>query len=538
MRNARASGRESQRSTPVDGSATVVCSSGSLPHDDIQLPAAKRRRVEEGLQTSQPEEPSAAEADLNVPILSTEPNDVSVEKSRGTDAENVPEGTAKTKKSRVSAPTKRKQQIQDAATEVTPRVVKKKSANFKKPRKNAKGKDFQRPDAGRSGERPDASADVSGQTEQAASSAKPKRKVVTRKRNQSAQEAAAEIVEDAVQGSSAAPKKRGRKSKREVTPEGADAIVISPAQVKMSDLCKDSRTGRKSEREKDLQEIDRVEFVRKKQKELQEIMGQTEPENAAESVDQADVRPQLAGRQAERQESVANNVPNTIIVNGQIQIDEASLQIDRHANAAAEREAEELDAIEETELTRKVNSFSWLKRDKSGGWNELLTEKFYEGLRMFGTDFEMISKMFPGRSRHKIKLKFVKEEKLNHDKIKATLLGEKLPVDLPEFEKMAGFEVDDPKELEREMEEDRKRLEEETLAEKQALDDARNEREAQIAAERAAAGEESSAKENQRGKVKRKKREKQRRDRSNSTQKGKRANRTNASDGADVAERA
>ena len=209
-------------------------------------------------------------------------------------------------------------------------------------------------------------------------------------------------------------------------------------------------------------------------------------------------------RQREQEESVAHNVPNTIIVNGQIQIDETSLEIDRHAAAALERNAEQLDAIDETDMTRKVNSATWLKRDKSGGWNEMLTERFYDGLRMFGTDFEMISKMFPGKTRHKIKLKFCKEEKVNGERIKATLLGEKLAVDLPELEKMAGTEFDDPAELEKDLEEDRMRLQEETMAEKQAMDEAKRERQEQIAAEQAAAENDSSAKENRRGKGKKK----------------------------------
>ena len=302
----------------------------------------------------------------------------------------------------------------------------------------------------------------------------------------------------------------------------------------MADLCKDNRIGRKSDRERDLEEFDRAEFVRKKQKELQEVMGQNEPESQAGPSSDGGARLERLGRQREREESVAMNVPNTIIVNGQIQIDEDSLQIDRHAGAAAEREAENLETVDETDLTRKINSSSFLKREKSGGWNELLTERFYDGLRMFGTDFEMISKMFPGRTRHKIKLKFVKEEKLNQDKIKATLLGEKIPVDLPELEKMAGVEFDDPMELEREMEEDRRILEEETLAAKQALDDIREEREDQIAAERAAAGEESSAKENRRGKNKKKRGERQKGDKNSSKRKGKRGNKATVAGGADV----
>ena len=523
VQNAQTPVRKSQRSSPVNDSAAVIPSSASLPLDDVQVPPAKRRRVEQVPQTSLSIGGPRPEATANVPIPSMELDNVSGVVSKGAEVGNSLVGIARIKKPRLSAQATRKKQIQTEAAEVVANIAEKAPAKSKKPRKNAKGKDAQRPDSGISGGYASPPTEASAQIEQAASTARPKRKTTKRKRSKNVQDAAAEIVEDAINGSSTTPKRRGRKSKREVTPDGADAVVISPLTMKMSDLCKDSRTGRKSQREKDLQDIEQAESVRKQLKEQEKAMGQSNSQNSAEP------------RRAEREESVANNVPSTKLVDGRIQIDEDSLQIDRHAAAAAERDAEQLDAIDETDLTRKVNSFSWLKRDKSGGWNELLTERFYEGLRMFGTDFEMISKMFPGRTRHKIKLKFVKEERINLDKIKAALLGEKLPVDLPEFEKMAGFEVDDPKELEMEMQEDRKRLEEETLAEKQALDDIRNEREAQIAAERAAAGEESSAKENQKCKKRRKKGEKHKGDKDNDlTPKVKRAKKADATGGIDT----
>ena len=190
-------------------------------------------------------------------------------------------------------------------------------------------------------------------------------------------------------------------------------------------------------------------------------------------------------------------MPETIIIDGQIQIDETSLQIDRHANAAIERDAEQLEGVDESELTRPVNAGSWLKRDKSGQWNEITTNLFYDGLRMFGTDFEMISKMFPGRTRRSVKLKFCKEEKENLQKIEDTLMGATIPVDLDQFSKMSNTVYSDPKELERDLAEDRKRLEEEQGAEKQAMDEMRLQREQEAAAEGAAVADDSSAKENQ-----------------------------------------
>lgn len=502
----------------------------SSPHtlqENTPAPAAKRRRVEKPQSTTSAVQSSASGADANAPLPTTESNEVVTRDSHAAGRGSAILQPAKAKKLSLSAQAKRMQRIEDDADAIVADATRSTSAKVKRPKKNLKGKGIQRDDGEASGPAQGAASDTDVQVEQEAASAKSKRK---RNSTQTIQDAAAAVVEEAVQGLTKNPKKRGRRTRqRAVTPEGADTIVIAPSEVKMSDLCKDNGTGRKSEREKEIVEFERAEYLRKKQKQLQQVMGQVEPDSEPGPSEAADDRLERLARQREREEGVAQNVPNTIIVNGQIQIDEDSLQIDRHAAAAAARADEETESVDENALTRKVNSASWLKRDKSGGWNELLTDRFYEGLRMFGTDFQMISNMFPGRTRHKIKLKFVKEEKLNHDKIKATLLGQKIPVDLPEIEKMAGVEFDDPQELERDMEEDRKRLEEETLAEKEEMDNARRERDEQIAAERAVAGEESSAKENRRGKNKKRKGKK-----GVSRRKEKHTNREASSGGANV----
>ena len=440
----------------------------------------------------------------NVPIPSTEPNGDAADSSKDTQAAAASLPSTKTKKPRLSAQEKRRQQIAASAAEVVADAIRGPSTRAKKPRKNAKRKGIQRDESATSRVPAEATQAAPSQAEEDTAPGKARRKYVRRKTRQSIEDAAAEVVEDAIQGSSKDPTKRGRKRKRASTPEGAETIQITPSEVRMMDLCMDGGTGRKSEREKELEELEREDFIRKKQRQLQEVMGEAELESQATPLESTEIRQEQLVDQRELEEDVAHNVPNTIIVNGQIQIDETSLEIDRHAAAAIERNAEQLDAVEETDMTRKINSGTWLKREKGGGWNELLTERFYEGLRMFGTDFEMISKMFPGKTRHKIKLKFCKEEKISGDRIKATLLGEKLAVDLPELEKMAGTEFDDPEELEKDLEEDRIRLEEETAAEKQALDEAKRERQEQIAAEQAAAENESSAKENRRGKGKKK----------------------------------
>ena len=468
-------------------------------------PAAKRRKVVKTPRQDQSEQSHSPITNADVIIPSTEINKSITESSSNTSAPVVPRSILKATRTGLSAHEKHKQKFSHAAAEVVADATQSPSARATKSRGIAKGKGFRINEMTAVRVPVIAPQDPLSQSEEIPAAAKPKRKYTKRRKpQQSIEDAAAEVVEDAVQGSSKDLKKRGRRRRRAPTPEGAESVKITPSEVRMMDLCRDGGTGRKSEREKELEELERAEFIRNKQRQLKEIMGEAEGDSQATPLESTEVRQERLARQREQEESVAHNVPNTIIVNGQIQIDETSLEIDRHAAAALERNAEQLDAVDETDMTRKINSATWLKRDKSGGWNEMLTDRFYDGLRMFGTDFEMISKMFPGRTRHKIKLKFCKEEKVNGNRIKATLLGEKLAVNLPELEKMAGTEFDDPEELEKDLEEDRVRLQEETAAEKQALDETKRERQEQIAAEQAAAENDSSAKENRRGRGKKK----------------------------------
>lgn len=501
---------------------------------DVHVSAAKRQRNEKHPNQNSIDQSRTPTTNANVPIPSTEVNEIVAESPSNALVPAVLKSSAKAKRPRLSVKERRKQQIADAAAEVVADATRSPLARAKKPRKSVKGKRIQKNESVAAKNLAGATQESPSQAEEDVAPAKAKRKYTKDNTRQSIEDAAAEVVKEAVQGPFRETRKRGGRRKRAATPEGAETIQITPSEVRMMDLCRDGGTGRKSEREKELEELERTEGIRKTQRQLKEVASEAEPESQATPLESTEIRLERLARQREQEENVTHNVPNTIIVNGQIQIDESSLEIDRHAAAALERNAEQLDAVDETDMTRKINSATWLKRDKSGGWNEMLTERFYDGLRMFGTDFEMISKMFPGRTRHKIKLKFCKEEKLNGDRIKATLLGERLAVDLPELEKMAGTEFDDPKELEKDLEEDRIRLQEETAAEKQAMDNAKRERQEQIAAEQAAAENDSSAKENRRGKKKRKGPNRNKGEKSTSSKNGKQAQRAASTSGGDL----
>lgn len=424
---------------------TVVENGDNLP------PAAKRRKIQE-LRQETPT-PTISQTNVNTPIPSTETDGVI---TGAQEAETHPSTThsttiqqpAQARSSRISAKVKVKQGIEGAAAETVMDTTRGSLARTKRP----------------------------------TALSKPRTKKPGTQKAKNIEKAAANVIADVVEESSR-KRKYKRRNPRTTTPEGAEEVKIVPSQTTMSELCKNLRTGKKSTRELELEKLDEERFNQKKQRELQEFMGQDG--SSVQVLESADEKLERLARERDGAE-VSREVPNTVIIDGQIQIDETSLQLDRHANAAVQRDAEQLEGIDESELTRRVNQATWLKRDKSGSWNEELTDRFYSGLRMFGTDFEMISKLFPGRTRHSVKLKFSREEKLDGHRIQQTLLEERIPVDMDEFSRLSNTVYADPRELEREMEQDRKRMEQEYTAEKEAMEELRRQRETEAAAEAAA----------------------------------------------------
>ncbi|KAI9683103.1 MAG: Transcription factor TFIIIB component B [Trizodia sp. TS-e1964] len=245
------------------------------------------------------------------------------------------------------------------------------------------------------------------------------------------------------------PKTGTRRSKRnrESTPEDAENFKIAPAVVKMSELCKELRTGKKSQRSVEIEKIE-TEAARKRQElREREELGELDEQQ----VDIAETVDERLERAAREQENANRSlmVPQTRMVNGQIVLDDQSLQLDRHANAAVN--AEEMEQVEENELSRRITSQTWMRREKTVAWTEDLLDRLYQGLRMFGTDFEIISKMFPGRTRKQIKLRFNLEEKRDPARINEALVGPKLPMNLEEFSKISKTTYEDPEIFKKEL---------------------------------------------------------------------------------------
>jgi len=161
--------------------------------------------------------------------------------------------------------------------------------------------------------------------------------------------------------------------------------------------------------------------------------------------------------------------PRMRIVNGEIVIDTASLQVDRRVDISGD--GGDLEDVVENTLTRKINQSSYGKRTKSESWDETMTDLFYRGLRMFGTDFMMISKMFRGRSRRQIKLKFNSEERRDPQRIKETLFGPREAVDIATYSELTNTIYEDPRVIQQELEEEKRRIEEQHAKEKEAQDE-------------------------------------------------------------------
>lgn len=244
-----------------------------------------------------------------------------------------------------------------------------------------------------------------------------------------------EAVGDAISGSSAegesAGKRRGRR--RAETPDDAEFRVVDHSKTLMAELVNDMKIGKKFSKH---DEIIKREMEVKAKAKLRKLHPElVDDEETVEAEPVADVAPE-GGVQMR-------------VVNGQIVMDERTLYHDRHAQPGMDNGIE---VVEENEFTRKVNSGSLLKRTKNQRWDGVEVLKLYTGLRMFGTDFEMIAKMFHNRSRREIKLRFNKEERDDPAAITAALVGERTPtqLSLEQFQEMSGMELESTAAIEKE----------------------------------------------------------------------------------------
>ncbi|KAF1933383.1 uncharacterized protein M421DRAFT_51535, partial [Didymella exigua CBS 183.55] len=217
------------------------------------------------------------------------------------------------------------------------------------------------------------------------------------------------------------PKRRGRPP-REDTPSDAEDHVIDPDAMCMDDLAsRNIRVGKLSRREREMRKID---WDAVKQRRREEDARHITTKEAQAAVDKL-----LESGQVEQ----TPTGPRYHVVDGRIELVQDSGTIDRERDA--DREIELMTITEEDDLTTRITSRSFMKNNKrfpndfvlpgqGKRWNPQSTDLFYQGLRSFGTDFQMIAHMFPGMTRRSIKTKFTREERENPDLVRDCLRGE------------------------------------------------------------------------------------------------------------------
>ena len=165
----------------------------------------------------------------------------------------------------------------------------------------------------------------------------------------------------------------------------------------------------------------------------------------------------LAARQAEssggRKAEDKLSGPRVQIVNGQIVLQEESLEVGG-PEATPEEALEEVH--EETAMTATYASF--VRRNPADRWTAKETKRFFEALRMVGTDFTMMLAMFPDRNRRQLKAKWRKEEKM-HPELVTKALNSQVDLDTGIFDEVldAGKEGSPEAEGKKRKAEDRKK---------------------------------------------------------------------------------
>lgn len=133
----------------------------------------------------------------------------------------------------------------------------------------------------------------------------------------------------------------------------------------------------------------------------------------------------------------------TRIVDGKIVLDEQSLYANYRDDEQQEREQRHWEVIDEREGDQFVNSASRSKQRRTQRWTAEETERFFQAISQWGTDFEMITRLFPRRTRREIKAKWTKESRQNPQRLDAAF-QRRVAVDLHAYGRAAGVDLSGP----------------------------------------------------------------------------------------------
>lgn len=270
--------------------------------------------------------------------------------------------------------------------------------------------------------------------------------------------------------------KRPRKARQFTTPTfGTEAEAgedLDPTSVTMAALCEDTGQGRISSKAAQILQNHQAwkRSNREKRAKMRVVMeakkyGRGEDADTAQESGTREVRPEegptrstTPGLRTETTPVSANedtsgngfdysqnvstsryNVQVRIGPNGETIIDEESIFVDRNA----EEETANYTHVEESDVTKFVNSGTYAKRFRGSRWSAEETELFYDALSQFGENYELISYVLPGRDRKACKNKFKAEDKRNPSRIDFCLKNRR-PYDMQTLSRMTGKDFDGP----------------------------------------------------------------------------------------------
>lgn len=170
----------------------------------------------------------------------------------------------------------------------------------------------------------------------------------------------------------------------------------------------------------------------------------------------------------------SHNVPLLQLQDGLVTYNHESTVVDRHEDANVEMER-----VEENPFENIVTSNTYSKRSVTMKWTPQEIAELLKAVSTWGTDFGLIAKLFPNRTRKQIKAKFLLEEKKRPHLVEFALLR-KLPIDIREYSGKTGLELKTLNEYNKELEILKSKHEEELKMMAEAKDKAQAEdREAQ-----------------------------------------------------------
>jgi hypothetical protein len=191
--------------------------------------------------------------------------------------------------------------------------------------------------------------------------------------------------------------------------------IVSKAFKEMEGLRSEAK---KKDEERSKLTAEELDALKKKEAEEERI--EKEKKDAAKARDEERRRKELDGQVL----AESSNALQVRLVNGEIVLDADSLVVER-TEGDVNYGDDPMEVVEENSMTKKVNSSTYGKRKQSSRWDELETALFYDCLSQFGTDFEMIANMMPGRTRNQVRTKFNREEKVCPEKVTEYMISKR-----------------------------------------------------------------------------------------------------------------